>query len=585
MIRLLLGSSLLGGMLMAGVPELGHPRLLFLKGEEGKVRERIARDAVAATLHEAVVAEAKGVLKGRTCRYEIPDGKRLLRESRLAIHNVVHPAMLWRLGEGEEYRLRVIKELDAACALKDWNPTHFLDTAEMATAVAIGYDWLYPTLSAEQRGRYEEALIEKALKPAKKVYDSKGWWSQVKNNWSQVCGAGIGLAAAAVWEREPELCENLFRSGVKLVEGCGAFYRPDGVYPEGPGYWHYGTNYQVLMLAACASLGEKIEVEPALRKSGEFMLQMIGPTSYDFNFADVGSSRAGVTPAQCWVASHFQDAGQAKAVREWVVWDPRRAAGDRLGALSLLWLPAEPGGEAPAPKTFSMYGGEQPMAFLRNGWEKESAWLAIKGGTGAASHGHLDAGSFVYEAGGVRWFVDLGSDDYNMPGYFGKQRWEYFRLNNRSHNTLVIDGRLQEAPKEPCPIVDHGEKGEERWVTIDLGRAYRGQAEKVLRRATFDRAGGGVVLQDGIEKPVGAVRWAVVTDAEVKLEGAEVRLRKEGRTLLLKREDGGGGAWEVADAKPPTEREKQNEGYRVVSFTAPKADVLKLKVGWALVKE
>ena len=50
--------------------------------------------------------------------------------------------------KGEErFKERAIRELDAACAMKDWNPSHFLDVAEMATAVAVGYDWLYPVLT------------------------------------------------------------------------------------------------------------------------------------------------------------------------------------------------------------------------------------------------------------------------------------------------------------------------------------------------------------------------------------------------------------------------------------------------------
>ena len=65
---------------------------------------------------------------------------------------------------------------------------------EMAAAVAIGYDWLHATLTAGQRQRYEDALITKGLLPAKKVHDGKGWWFKPGNNWSQVCGAGIGLA-------------------------------------------------------------------------------------------------------------------------------------------------------------------------------------------------------------------------------------------------------------------------------------------------------------------------------------------------------------------------------------------------------
>jgi hypothetical protein len=40
---------------------------------------------------------------------------------------------------------------------------------------------------------------------------------------------------------------------------------------------------------------------------------------------------------------------------------------------------------------------------------------------------------------GVRWFVDLGADNYNLPGYFGGQRWNYYRMRAESHNTLVLN--------------------------------------------------------------------------------------------------------------------------------------------------
>ena len=45
-----------------------------------------------------------------------------------------------------------MKELRAAAAFPDWNPSHFLDTAEMTHAFAIGYDWLYEGLGPEARG-------------------------------------------------------------------------------------------------------------------------------------------------------------------------------------------------------------------------------------------------------------------------------------------------------------------------------------------------------------------------------------------------------------------------------------------------
>ena len=68
--------------------EQAHPRLWFTKAMEPAVRERIAKDPMAVGLQTSLVAEAEKILTARTCRYEIPDGKRLLAESRLALRHI-----------------------------------------------------------------------------------------------------------------------------------------------------------------------------------------------------------------------------------------------------------------------------------------------------------------------------------------------------------------------------------------------------------------------------------------------------------------------------------------------------------------
>ena len=145
-----------------------HPRLLFPPTAEAEVKQRIAADPLAAKIQAQIVKRAEKVLTERTCEYRIPDGKRLLSESRSALHHVLFCGWIWRTTGDERHRERVIRELDAACALKDWNPSHFLDTAEMATAVAIGYDWLYSSLTPEQRLRYEDAILRFALPEVEK---------------------------------------------------------------------------------------------------------------------------------------------------------------------------------------------------------------------------------------------------------------------------------------------------------------------------------------------------------------------------------------------------------------------------------
>ena len=47
----------------------------------------------------------------------------------------------------------------------------------------------------------------------------------------------------------------------------------------------------------------------------------------------------------------------------------------------------------------------------------------------------------MLDADGQRWITAMGSDDYNLPGYFGDKRWTYYRLGTQGQNTLLIDGQ------------------------------------------------------------------------------------------------------------------------------------------------
>ncbi len=565
---------------VGGLSKKAHPWLWFPSSSEGRLREKIAGDPLAARLQNAAMDEAGRILKERTCRYEIPDGKRLLGESRRALKNIMHCAWAWRISGDEKFRLRTIAELEAACALKDWNPSHFLDVAEMAAAVATGYDWLHPTLTPAQRAMCEQAIIEKALKPAKTVFDKGDWWAKPRNNWSQVCGSGIALAAAAIAGNDEGLSEELFARGLKLVEACGAFYQPDGMYPEGPSYWHYGTNFHVMLLAACDPLDQRTAGAPILQKAGDSIMHLTSPTRLSFNFADGNARPETPSPAQCWLAAHFDNAAQIHHVRNLftrALTDGKgRINGDRYFPLSILWLPGVPPADSPLPQA-DVFTGEQAMALFRSGWTPDATWLAIKGGTPAASHGHMDAGSFCYDAHGTRWIHDMGSENYNLPAYFGGKRWTYFRLQNRSHNTLEIGGQLQNPNSKPCPLTASSITGNPLSASFDLSDAYAGSAGKVIRTASFDSTNGTTLLTDEITAPTGDVCWRVVTDANCEIKDDRVILKKQDHQITLRRISETG-TWSIADATPPSAAENQNKGFRVLTLTIPKAKRISLTV-------
>ena len=66
----------------------------------------------------------------------------------------------------------------------------------------------------------------------------------------------------------------------------------------------------------------------------------------------------------------------------------------------------EGGPERQEPATLNWLGqGQNPLAVFRSSWTDPNAvFLAIKAGTPSASHAHLDIGSFLLDADGVRWY-------------------------------------------------------------------------------------------------------------------------------------------------------------------------------------
>ena len=121
----------------------------------------------------------------------------------------------------------------------------------------------------------------------------------------------------------------------------------------------------------------------------------------------------------------------------------------------------------------------------------------------------------VMEALGVRWALDLGADNYNMPGYFGGNRWTYYRLRAESHNTLVINsGKTSTSPdqnpKAVAPIAKFESRPGRVIAIADLSAAYAGMAKQARRGiALVDRRT--VLVQDEVEAERPSDVWWFMT--------------------------------------------------------------------------
>ena len=137
-----------------------HPRL-FVKRADAfeKIRAAIDQKPEWRMIRDWIVREADGTLK-TVPTVRVQQGMRMQGQHEVE-HRVGLLAAAFRLTGKPVYAERAKRELLAAAAFENWNPSHFLDTAEMTFGVALGYDWLYDTLDDATRKTLCEAIRER----------------------------------------------------------------------------------------------------------------------------------------------------------------------------------------------------------------------------------------------------------------------------------------------------------------------------------------------------------------------------------------------------------------------------------------
>jgi hypothetical protein len=274
-----------------------HPRLYVLDEDLPAIKNAVENDPLVHDWYEHLQKEARRMLDEPPVEHKLI-GPRLLDQSRAALRRISTLAALYRLDGDRRKADRARREMLTAAAFPDWNPSHFLDTAEMTNALAVGYDWLFDSLSAEDRAAVRTAIVEKGLKPGLRAYRKGGGWPEAHHNWNQVCNGGMTAGALAVADDEPALAAEVLARGRESIVRAMRSFAPDGGWEEGPGYWNYATHYNAYYLAALRSaLGTDFGLTrlPGFADTGNFRIHSVGPLGLTFNYAD-GGAGAGTAP-------------------------------------------------------------------------------------------------------------------------------------------------------------------------------------------------------------------------------------------------------------------------------------------------
>ncbi|MCJ7449227.1 MAG: heparinase II/III family protein [Bacteroidales bacterium] len=552
-----------------------HPRILLLEGEESLIRQTLASESEWRSTSSFILNECDKLLSKPPVE-RVLIGRRLLDKSREALRRIFYLSYAWRMTSDTKYLDRAETEMLAVSAFSDWNPSHFLDVAEMTMGVAIGYDWLYKELSAESRNIIKEAIVEKGLKPS--FLSANNWWVSSSNNWNQVCNAGMTFGALAVYEDEKDLAIQVFERAVSSIQLPLNDYNPDGAYPEGFGYWGYGTSFHVMFLSAMEkAFGDTYELPGGTNflKTAGYLENMTGPSGIPFNYSDCGTG-ANTNPAMFWFAGKLNDPS--------VLWSERyqllnkNLPNDRLLPAVLIWSAGLTIDKITSPSKNIWVGqGKNPIAMMRTSWtDPDAIFVGLKAGSPSVNHGHMDAGSFIMDAKGERWAMDFGMQDYNSLESAGidlwnmaqtSERWEVFRYNNLAHNTLTVNNKYQIVGGKAVITSYSGQSAMLNAIT-DITPIYNGQLKKSVRGiAIVDNQY--VTVRDEIETLASGtiIRWNLVTSATVTITGDNTaEMVKNGKKLTLKVVEPATITMKTWSTVPSNTYDAQNPGTIMVGF-------------------
>lgn len=285
-----------------------------------------------------------------------------------------------------------------------------------------------------------------------------GWWSDAgtTGNWNCVCNGGLTIGALAIIDEDTTgVASRLLGQTVNNAKAnCAQAVASDGTWAETANYWYFGTTGHAEMssalLTATGSDYDLATTNSNYFRTGLYHMGVFGATSL-FNYGDHGPNKFSTTAnSMFYYASTFNQPRFSLFQREQF---------DAAEPWSMFWYDPSVSGAFWDNQPLDMFFDDalDQWASMRTSWTDANAlYVAIKAGSNSnhQTHNDLDVGDFVLDALGTRWAGELGSADYNSPGYFNSSaqdalRWQYYRKMTEGQNTILINKANQNINTSP----------------------------------------------------------------------------------------------------------------------------------------
>lgn len=541
----------------SGAPSLPpHPRLIVDDAALSRIQVYMSTNPDAASLYRLLLSHADWVATQPLTPYPSNADLVLVRNM---LDVLLTSSLAYRLSHNASYLARALDEvMHVATTWTDFGPASFLCVAETSSALALAYDWLYYNLTTAQRAAVEASVTRNSLALYAAGYSNHTFfWFNDDMNWNCVC-AGSGILASLAFGDAGNMTDfvwsAVFAPSVESLPYCVAGYDSEGSWMEGYSYATYMGKYWIYAAAALSTaqmgnVSAALNAIPGASVAGRFFVHEQSSSGSIFNWADeeetpcvvIGANYSTMTPFVMYFGSTFNDSIAAFDARQGTL-----AADTPSTLLNFQW-----GGYAEGLMFFTPIGGasdyadlpaghwypQRQVATFRTGWpfvEKPGSgalgnYLVVKGGNTAYTHSHADLGSFVYDSSFTRFVNDLGADNYDLPGYWGPQRYDYYRLSSRGHNVPIFSNMSQSTTAAASVVTANVTSAAvysgvfvDGFLVLDLSAAYASNTSGIatVRRgvASLSNVSSVLVVDEfgfSNASAVANVTWRIHTNATV----------------------------------------------------------------------
>lgn len=493
-----------------------HPRMFITKDEIPALRAKVqSNDALKAGLAQTLTT-CEGYMNEPPLEHKLT-GIRLIEPCQQFTTRIMNLTVANLVTGDDKYLDRMWEEAEYILSWPDLNADrHYLDTGEIAPGLAIAYDMLYNHITPAERKHFREEMVRLFFDIAVGMFTGTSKYTahdtrQISSNWGAVVGSGLLMCALSFIDSEPEeseftqKCKFLAENALQSIEiPFGALW-PDGAINEGIGYWTFyieslGWATQSVIKMCGDDYG--LLDSPGYEEAVDYQLYVQSPNGY-YCYASSGHTTGVGNHMSCnesyLISKFYNHPQQMEVIRNF-----NESMNTKVRGLGILWYePCEEAVDVSSYPLDKMFKSMQ-LSSMKAAWGDDSAaWVGTMGGENHPSNSHWDKGSFIYEDDGVRWFHDLGSENYDLPGgTHGMDGATLYMKRAEGHNCIVINPEAEDPGQvtwEYAPAIRTESKPRGAITVYDLTDVYSHRAKTYKRGFYFGDNRNSLVVQDELE--------------------------------------------------------------------------------------